>query len=144
MNITIESLPIYFLIFVGIGVGIVFIGILKIAGLHEEGHYTNIDQEDHLKNVEELFSYFLEEEEKKNQSFREMIVGASKNKSQEAKSNKLGRYEKTKQTSSLVSKQDFEEIIKRHQSGESIEEIARNLKKGIGEVKLVISLYSMR
>ncbi len=135
MNITIESLPIYFLIFVGIGVGIVFIGILKIAGLHEEGHYTNINQEEHLKNVEELFSYFLEEEEKKNENFREMMVGTSKNKSQEAK---------VKQTSSLANKQDFEEIIKRHQSGESMEEIARNLKKGIGEVKLVISLYSMR
>ena len=38
----------------------------------------------------------------------------------------------------------YKEIIKRYETGEDVESIAKSLKKGIGEVKLVISLYAMR
>ncbi len=109
-----------------------------------------MEQKDDSKNLEELFSYFLQEEEKKNQDFREMVLKTSKDHSKDDeeengavikqqnihKSNKNNQHE--------AEQQIFNEIIRRYKEGETIEEIAKNLKKGIGEVKLVISLYSMR
>lgn len=132
---------------IGIGVAIVFIGIIRLASIHEgKQYYIDIDQKDDSKNLEELFSYFLQEEEKKNQDFREMVLKTSKNKedkefvlrqqSTDENMNKFNHQQEEKQL--------FNEIIKRYKEGESIEEIAKALKKGIGEVKLVISLYSMR
>lgn len=146
-NVVVENLPIFFLIMIGIGVAIVFIGIIRLASIHEEEqYYIDIDQKDDSKNLEELFSYFLQEEEKKNQDFREMVLKTSKNKedkefvlrqqSMDENMNKFNHQQEEKQL--------FNEIIKRYKEGESIEEIAKGLKKGIGEVKLVISLYSMR
>ena len=38
----------------------------------------------------------------------------------------------------------FNEIIQRYKEGQDVETIAKDLKKGTGEVKLIISLYSMR
>ena len=38
----------------------------------------------------------------------------------------------------------YDEIVKHYENGESIEMIAKNLKKGVGEVKLILSLYNMR
>lgn len=143
----VENLPIFFLVMVGVGVAIVFIGILRLAGIHEdEQYYISMNQKDDSKNLEELFSYFLQEEEKKNQDFREMVMETSKNK--EDKESVLRQQSIDKNTNKLnqqqAQKQLFNEIIKRYEEGESIEEIAKTLKKGIGEVKLVISLYSMR
>lgn len=146
-NMGVENLPIFFLIMVGVGFTIVFIGIVRLAGIHEdEQYYISMNQKDDSKNLEELFSYFLEEEEKKNQDFREMVLETSKNK--EEKESVLTQQSIDKNTNRLsqqqAEKQVFNEIIKRYKEGESVEEIAKNLKKGIGEVKLVISLYSMR
>lgn len=146
MSIAVENLPIFFLIMVGLGVAIVFIGIVRLAGIHEdEQYYVSMNQKNDSNNLEELFSYFLQEEEKKNQDFREMVIGASQSKDEEVSSEKqvirktVGSIDQQQ-----VEKQAFNEIIKRYKEGEAIEEIAKNLKKGIGEVKLVISLYSMR
>ena len=148
MSIAVENLPIFFLIMIGIGVAIVFIGIVRLAGIHEdEGYYVSMEQKDDSNHLEELFSYFLQEEEKKNQDFREMMLRTSKDNKEENESvmkqenvhkniNKVNQHE--------AEKQIFNEIIRRYKEGEAIDEIARSLKKGIGEVKLVISLYSMR
>lgn len=143
----VENLPIFFLIMVGVGVAIVFIGIVRLAGIHEdEQYYISMNPKDDSKNLEELFSYFLQEEEKKNQDFREMVLETSKNK--EDKESVLRQQSIDKNMNKLsqqkAEKQLFDEIIKRYKEGESIEEIAKTLRKGIGEVKLVISLYSMR
>lgn len=146
MSIAVENLPIFFLIMVGLGVAIVFIGIVRLAGIHEdEQYYVSMEQKDDSKNLEELFSYFLQEEEKKNQDFREMVISASKSKDEKVSSKKQVIVKKVDRIDSQqVEKQVFNEIIKRYEEGEAIEEIAKKLKKGIGEVKLVISLYSMR
>jgi len=148
MSIAVENLPIFFLLMIGVGVAIVFIGIVRLAGIHEdEQYYVSMEQKDDSRNLEELFSYFLQEEEKKNQDFREMVMKTSENSKAENESitnqknvhknnNKLNQHE--------AENQIFNEIIKRYKEGEAIEEIAKSLKKGIGEVKLVISLYSMR
>ena len=148
MSIAVENLPIFFLLMIGVGVAIVFIGIVRLAGIHEdEQYYVSMEQKDDSRNLEELFSYFLQEEEKKNQDFREMVMKTSENSKAENESitnqqnvhknnNNLNQHE--------AENQIFNEIIKRYKEGEAIEEIAKSLKKGIGEVKLVISLYSMR
>lgn len=146
MSIAVENLPIFFLIMVGLGVAIVFIGIVRLAGIHEdEQYYVSMNQKNDSNNLEELFSYFLQEEEKKNQDFREMVIGASQNKDEKISSEKqVIRKTADRIDQQQVDNQVFNEIIKRYKEGEAIEEIAKNLKKGIGEVKLVISLYSMR
>lgn len=146
MSIAVENLPIFFLIMVGLGVAIVFIGIVRLADIHEgEQYYVSMNQKNDSKNLEELFSYFLQEEEKKNQDFREMVIGASQSKDEEASSEKQVIIKSVDRINhQQVEKQVFNEIIKRYKEGEAVEEIAKNLKKGIGEVKLVISLYSMR
>ena len=145
MNISVENLPIFFLIMVGIGVAIVFIGIVRLAGIHEEEQYDmSMDQKDDTKHLEELFSYFLQEEEKKNNHFREMVLEASRNKEDSIIKRQTMYKNINKMNEQQAEKQIFNEIIKRYKEGETVEEIAKNLKKGIGEIKLVISLYLMR
>ena len=145
MNISVENLPIFFLIMVGIGVAIVFIGIVRLAGIHEEEQYDmSMDQKDDTKHLEELFSYFLQEEEKKNNHFREMVLEASRNKEDSIIKQQTMYKNINKMNEQQAEKQIFNEIIKRYKEGETVEEIAKNLKKGIGEIKLVISLYLMR
>ena len=145
MNISVENLPIFFLIMVGIGVAIVFIGIVRLAGIHEEEQYDiSMNQKDDTKHLEELFSYFLQEEEKKNNHFREMVLEASRNKEDSIIKQQTMYKNINKMNEQQAEKQIFSEIIKRYKEGETVEEIATNLKKGIGEIKLVISLYLMR
>ena len=130
---------------VGIGVAIVFIGIVRLAGIHEEEQYDiSMNQKDDTKHLEELFSYFLQEEEKKNNHFREMVLEASRNKEDSIIKRQTMYKNINKMNEQQAEKQIFSEIIKRYKEGETVEEIAKNLKKGIGEIKLVISLYLMR
>lgn len=147
---TVENLPVFFLIMIGIGVMVIIIGIIGLAAIHEEPYQTKaINEAGHSQHLEELFSYFLQEEEKKNQNFREKILETSKTKEKDKKRDvQQESYSLTQEKNTKYQvkdeKQLFDDIIKRYQEGESIEMIAKNLKKGIGEVKLVISLYSMR
>lgn len=145
MSVTVESLPIYFLLFVGVGIGIVLIGILRLASF-QENEYDDIDKkkDNDPRDIEELFSYFLQEEEKKNQSFREMVIDVSKNKSEGDNYRQEGTKGTNHTSRKKIEKQAFNEIIERYEAGEPIEDIAKSLKKGIGEVRLVISLYSIR
>ena len=50
----------------------------------------------------------------------------------------------TKKEKTQVENEVFAEIMRRYEAGEDVETIAKELKKGTGEVKLIISLYSMR
>ena len=78
MSIAVENLPIIFLGIVGLGVIIILIGIMKLAN-HQESDslYTSMENKEASGNLEELFSFFLQEEEKKNQNFREMVMQVS-------------------------------------------------------------------
>ena len=151
MDLTVENLPMFFLILVGIGMIIVLIGIIRLAGHGEDASlYTQLDSNEQVNHLEDLFSFFLQEEEKKNQHFREIVIDASKNKVKDVKteynqvSDKEQKVAKNKQVSIQAEKETFKEIIRRYSEGEEIEKIAKDLKKGTGEVKLIISLYSMR
>ena len=70
MSIAIENMPIIFLIIIGIGVAIIVISVIRLAGLSEHtGNYYVASEvggeKEETAHLEELFSYFLEEEEKK-------------------------------------------------------------------------------
>ena len=152
MSITIESLPIAFLGIVGVGVFIILIGIIRLAH-HQDDHslYTNIDSNESTSHIEELFSFFLQEEEKKNQSFRDMVMKVSTPKSYKesviatSQEENIKHMAQEKNTQKLqMEKELFTEIMRRYEAGQDIETIAKELKKGTGEVKLIISLYSMR
>lgn len=144
---TVENLPIFFLVMIGIGVIIIVVGIIRLATIHEEMQDDiEVNKQEDSHHLEELFSYFLQEEEKKNQDFRDKILETSqaKQKKEEVQGLHILSKDKNRVGQNKTEKQMLDEIITRYQEGEPIEEIAKNLKKGIGEVKLVISLYSMR
>lgn len=137
MNITVENLPILFLMIVGIGVIIVVIGVLRLASSQElsDDYYINANSQNDTAQLQELFSYFLEEEEKKNNAFREMIRDTSKEKDSQ---------KPTKKEVPVAERVLFEEIIKMHEQGKDAQSIAKILNRGIGEVNLIISLYAKR
>lgn len=140
MSITLENLPIIFMGIVVVGVAILIMSTMMIASLveppldkieHDNG------QDDHY---EELFSYFLKEEEKKNEAFRKDLLKEGIIQQEP--------FQKNIKTQ-LMTKQQWEEkpeilaeVIKRYEQGESEKSIAKNLKKGIGEVRLMLSLYT--
>ncbi len=140
MEMTLQNLPFFYLIWITIGVVIILIGIFMLV-YHEsgEGHYTSIiDKPSKTKeDLEGILSYFLEEEEKKNQSFREMLESY-------AKTIKIKSPEVTEQRYEDKKISNINEITKLADEGIEVEEIARKLGKGVGEVQLILSLYKMR
>ncbi len=142
MNITIETMPILCLLWVVVGVIFIIISVIRLAGHQEsEDHYVTLNkqQSESTNDLEELFSYYLEEEEKKNQGFRDLLLTTLKTQNEQVHQ-PLKEPQKTQKTNEKI----YNEIIKLYENGESIEMIAKNLKKGVGEVKLILSLYNMK
>ena len=136
MSITIQSIPFFCLIWIGIGFIFIIAGIFMVASrTASDNHYVELSDnklgKEHSREIGELFAYFLEEEEKKNQGFRELVL--------DAVGKKESHHESSDETNDEVN-----EIIKLYQEGLPAEEIAKKLKKGVGEVNLMISLYTMR
>ena len=143
MSITVEIMPILWLGWIVFGVVFIIVGILKLSTHQEsEDHYVTLNGQRSTEQLEELFSYFLEEEEKKNQGFRDLLVDIVR-KQEDGKDEQSKSLDK-QTIGKKVNEKHYDEIITLYENGESIEAIARNLKKGIGEVKLIISLYSMK
>lgn len=143
MGINVEILPIIFMIMVGTGMIFVLVGIIQLAGHQEHSSvYTDSEMKENVDHLEDLFSFFLQEEEKKNQLFRDEMRSATQVKEQNEwnKVNEKSKDEYKKR----VDKEIFAEIIRRYNEGQDVEVIAKDLKKGTGEVKLIISLYAIR
>ncbi len=143
MSITVEIMPILWLGWIIFGVVFIIVGVLKLS-IHQESedHYVTLNEQRSTEQLEEMFGYFLEEEEKKNQGFRDLLVDIVR-KQEDAKDERSKSLDK-QAIGKKVNEKLYDEIIMLYENGESIEAIARNLKKGIGEVKLIISLYSMK
>lgn len=131
MWFSIENMPYISLGWIGLGFLFLIAGIFILA--HYQSKYEEYTQYDDGK---ELFSFFLEEEEKRNEAFRESI----KNEYKEAKEVQPREQSKDKQAEATL----YDEIIRLYRDDIPLEEIAKQMKVGIGEVKLIISLYSMR
>lgn len=146
MQIAIENLPIVFLSIIGVGVAIIVISVVRLASSSEQTQDYYVANQtassDDSAHLEELFSYFLEEEEKKNEAFRQLMLEQSKTTHVvERKVSSLGKNSEAKKQ---MDQNTFNEIIRRYEQGEDPQEIAKSLRKGIGEVKLILSLYTMR
>lgn len=159
MSITIENLPIFFLLMIGIGIIVIVIGIIRLANHSEDTSlYSANNMNENQQYLEELFSFFLQEEEKKNQDLRKIVMGVSEEENQNANLNLNSSFHKIREARTVDNekepksfatdtekyKEDYRKIIARYEAGDDIETIAKSLKKGVGEVKLVISLYAMR
>lgn len=127
MKLTVEVIPYISLIWIGLGFIFILIGFFTLA--HQEAKeqdYTTFED----TNPKELFAFFLEEEEKKNESFRKSLLE--------------DKQEKGVEKVQPETHQLYDQIIKLHEAGMSIEVIAKQLNIGKGEVKLILSLYTMR
>lgn len=134
-------MPILCLLWTAVGVIFIIVSIIRL-GNHEESedHYVTLDQKQHnINHLEELLSYYLEEEEKKNQGFRDLLLTTLK-----PQNELLNESIKEHKKNDIINEKMYGEIIRRYEDGEEIETIAKNLKKGVGEVKLILSLYSMK
>lgn len=155
------SIPYFGLIWTGIGFLFMLIGFFRLAyEEHESEDYTGIEN----SQAQELFAYFLEEEEKKNNALRQTIEEAKvwKEDTQvidEEEDKEPQKYEQQECTDSKMvennqsfdinkDKKDeiklYDEIIKLYESGASVEDIAKKLGKGKGEIQLMLSLYAIR
>lgn len=135
-------MPILCLLWVTIGVIFMIIGVIRLGSEQEiENHYTSLDksQKEATNDLQELLSYYLEEEERKNQGFRELLL-----KTLSIGNESVSQSHDTPKKIYGANKALYNEVIKRYEQGESLEMIAKNLKKGVGEVKLILSLYSMK
>lgn len=140
MEMTIQNLPFIYLLWITIGVLLILIGVfMLIAHENEIGYYTSIDNKksEPKEELEGILSYFLEEEEKKNQGFREMLENYAK---QMGNKNENSIEQSMKDSNSKY----VNEIVTLADKGFEVEEIARQLDKGVGEVQLILSLYKMR
>lgn len=155
------SIPYFGLIWTGIGFLFMLIGFFILAyEEHESADYTGIEN----SQAQELFAYFLEEEEKKNNALRQTIEEAKvwKEDTQvidEEEDKEPQKYEPQECIDSKIvennqsfdinkDKKDgiklYDEIIKLYESGASVEDIAKKLGKGKGEIQLMLSLYAIR
>lgn len=142
MEMTIQNLPFVYLLWITIGVLFIVIGVFMIvAHENEVGHYTSIPNKESetTEDLEGILSYFLEEEEKKNQGFRDMLETYAKEMG--GKGHKTVKENHTHEANKV---NHINEITALADEGLEIEEIARRLGKGVGEVQLILSLYKMR
>lgn len=130
MSILVQNMPLVFLVVIALGIICIIYSVIKIVSdkTNNKDNYTESTNEN-TEEIKELFSYFLEEESKKNQDMRELL----KHSADKSNTNSLNTSEKT-----------YSEIMEYYLEGKSEEWIAKKLKKGIGEVKLIISLYNMK
>ncbi|MDF2877532.1 MAG: hypothetical protein K0S30_628 [Clostridia bacterium] len=155
MGSTIQNIPFFCVLWIGIGFIFIIAGVFVMASRAEaNNHYIEFaDQKpntDYPKQVGELFSYFLEEEEKKNQGLREMLLEGIDKKSEVQPGSTESHLSKDSSPQNPYSPKprnhshsDLNEIIQLHEQGFKSEEIAKKIKKGVGEVNLMISLYTM-
>lgn len=140
MEMTLQNLPFFYLLWITIGVVLILIGIFMLV-YHENtsGYYTSMTEKPSgtKEDLEGILSYFLEEEEKKNQGFRETLESYAKEMTTTVPE-AAGKKDETKKANHI------NEITKLSDEGLEVEEIARKLGKGVGEVQLILSLYKMR
>lgn len=141
---TVENLPIIYLVIMAVGMIIVLIGILRLAA---QGEVTNKKPQSEPE-LSDVFHYFLQEEEKKNNDMRKMLIKVQDTKESQQETQKIQSAMKPQKRvdqekiEKIEINNDFENIIARYKKGETIDQIAKALEKGVGEVKLILSLYA--
>nr|WP_302595241.1 hypothetical protein [uncultured Cellulosilyticum sp.] len=140
MEMTLQNLPFFYLLWITIGVVLIVIGIFMLVyHENESGYYTSMTNKpsEGKEDLEGILSYFLEEEEKKNQGFRETLESYAKEMATQS-SEEVKKNDESKKVNHI------NDITKLADEGLEVEDIARKLDKGVGEVQLILSLYKMR
>ncbi len=140
MEMTLQNLPFFYLLWITIGVVLIVIGIFMLVyHENESGYYTSMTNKpsEGKEDLEGILSYFLEEEEKKNQGFRETLESYAKEMATQS-SEEVKKNDESKKVNHI------NDITKLADEGLEVEDIARKLGKGVGEVQLILSLYKMR
>lgn len=146
MQIIIQNIPYLCLLWIGIGFILLMTGIFILSYRQSNvSQYTEKvspgEFDDDKTNIQELFSFFLQEEEKKNNDLRNQLMEAYSQKEQQD----IDRAnEPLTQNSVPIQQEKFSNIIELCEQGFSANDIAKRLKMGKGEVELIISLYMMR
>jgi hypothetical protein len=155
MGSTIQNIPFFCVLWIGVGFVFIIVGVLMLASRAEaDNHYIEFvgekPNDEYSKQVGELFSYFLEEEEKKNQGLREILLEGIDKKNQKQQERTPSQPDKNTSVQNTYSlhkhthtNNDLNEIIQLYEQGYRSEDIAKKIKKGVGEVNLMISLYTM-
>ncbi len=140
MWLSIENIPYISLGWIGLGFIIMLIGVVLLARqqLSDEG-YTQYDQD-----PKEIFSYFLEEEEKKNEAFRESLKETYDTVPRSTVNHTAPHPKQKDATVAQKETQVYDTIIAMHDAGMMPDAIAKKMNIGVGEVQLIISLYTMR
>lgn len=141
MSSLITNMPLLWIVVIVLGIICIMYSIIKITSdkLNDTQDYVE-SSHNGKEEIKELFSYFLEEEEKRNEDIRNMMKHNIVN-------NKNMDYineDRQKQNRNNQSKEIYPEIMEYYNQGKDEEWIAKKLKRGIGEVKLIISLYNMK
>ncbi|MGL4736975.1 MAG: DUF6115 domain-containing protein [Cellulosilyticaceae bacterium] len=106
---TIQNLPYWCLIWIGIGFGIILVSVLLLATIHtKDVQYTH--------HQEKVFPMLMMQKQ----------------------------LEVTHAPNRVEGEKVYDQVEKLTKEGKSPEEIARQLRIGVGEVKLMQSLYAMR
>ena len=144
--ITVESVPYLGLSIVGIGFGVVIVALVILAHQYSEEMKAEreLHEQNSVKEMGELFSYFLEEEEKKNQELRQTVK--AKQQTVQPTKQAVQQKQQVAKAAPLSSENmnQVQEIAKCYDEGKSAEEIAKQLGIGVGEVNLILSMYTMR
>ncbi|MGL4798501.1 MAG: DUF6115 domain-containing protein [Cellulosilyticaceae bacterium] len=128
---TIENMPYISLCWIGIGFFLMILSVLIVAA-----HQSKKEEYTSQENPTELFSFFLQEEEKKNNQLRE----AFKKQSEVTEKQPPQEMSPSKHSETHL----YQEILKLYEKDVPIETIAKQMKVGVGEVRLIISLSTMR
>lgn len=158
---TIQNIPFFCLIWIGIGFLFIMVGIVRMASPKQDDYYITQGRKDNTESssdqMQELFSFFLEEEEKRNQDLRKIVLQQNRSEISSMKEKENQEKKRLDENHIINSKignkpsnnnanasNEHHRIIELYEKGHSVEEIAKKLKKGVGEVNLMISLYTMR
>ncbi len=147
MQIMIQNLPYFCLIWIGIGFILLMTGIFMLSYRHSNtAQYTEEAPKEEFfhdkSNMQELLSFFLQEEEKKNNEFRKSLMEAYTQMDKQSRNSETQLFMQTFVDPPKSDK--YTDIIELYEKGIDITEIAKKLKMGKGEVELIISLYMMR
>ncbi|MGL4362277.1 MAG: DUF6115 domain-containing protein [Cellulosilyticaceae bacterium] len=128
--ITIQNMPYISLIWTGVGFFIMLISIIVLAYQNSkyEEQFTEYSEKTIKNKAEELFSYFLEEEKEKKEVEQNVIISQME----------------PKKSKEMQQDGQYDEIIRLYDEKMTIEDIAKQMKMGVGEVQLFLTLYLMR
>lgn len=131
---------------IAFGFSLIIVGIILLAKNQNYDYTTQMQgtNDNNIDKMEELFSFFLQEEEKKNEELRKAVTQKNMQSTPAQKDEAVIYKQQTSNIRAPKKNQQENTIITLYEEGNDIEDIAKRLKMGVGEIQLILSLYKMR